>query len=118
MEAAELIYFLPRFVSEIEGRQDLRRTRVAILDTGVSWTQFAGRTNRVVGKSFVTSSSDDRGAESPWWLSTDHHGSYMAGIVSHLDPTCDLFICKVAETKDRIGIGRVIQVSDFVSMPK
>lgn len=57
--------------------------------------------HRVVdGKSFVNTGDDE---EQVWWHASEPHGTQMARLICSIDPYCDLYVVKVAETR-RSGI--------------
>jgi hypothetical protein len=112
VEVAELKYFLPHYVSyRTHSQRDHPKTKVAILDTGVNNTRFSGKGHGVFGRSFVNIPAAQRERESPWWCATDPHGSHVANIISKIDPTCDFYICKIADDKYHLDIPRVVAVS-------
>lgn len=92
-----------------QGRVRGARIRVAILDSGVDPVLFSSQGRNIVGASFVHKSNGSK--ESPWWLASDPHGSHIANLVSQLDPCCDLYIAKVAESKNQLQLDQVVQAS-------
>ncbi|KAJ0130183.1 Oxidoreductase BOA1 [Fusarium oxysporum f. sp. albedinis] len=112
VKIASLQYFLPFYIDghlsrhSSSGKSETK-TKVAILDTGIGSIFFPGSERKVTGRSFVTNSLPERELESPWWISSDPHGSQMANIIAQLDPTCELVICKVAEKRNSFHINSV-----------
>jgi hypothetical protein len=100
-------FYMRELVSS--GKPDIR-TKVAILDTGVNKGLFVGNGQRVFGASFSHRNPGPKERESPWWLATDPHGSYVANIVSQLDPLCELYIAQVAVYKNKFSLRSTIQV--------
>jgi hypothetical protein len=58
------------------------------------------------GKSFVESSS----RFNPWQFPSDAHGTQMANLICALDPYCDLYVARVAETTVGINAASVAKV--------
>ncbi|KAK3366689.1 peptidase S8/S53 domain-containing protein [Lasiosphaeria ovina] len=79
----------------------LRRTRVAIIDSGVDQGEFATAAE-LTGATFSETHSD-----SLWWLSPERHGTQMAKIITAIDPCCQLFIAKVGDHRSDIAGGAV-----------
>ncbi|OIW30896.1 subtilisin-like protein [Coniochaeta ligniaria NRRL 30616] len=91
------------------------RTKVAILDSGISHARFSTRSHRVLGRSFVWTNPDDvTELEAPWWLAPDPHGSQMANIISQLDPHCEFYIAQIAEDMRYIRESNVIKALEWV----
>lgn len=59
------------------------------------------------GRSFVDSSS----RSSPWQFPSDPHGTQMANLVCAIDPSCKLYVARVAEDAFGITAERVAKVS-------
>ena|SRR5271168_4971977 len=53
---------------------------------------------------------------SSWWLAPEPHGSYVANIVSQLDPRCELYIAQIAAYKDEISIQSVVNVGRLLAV--
>lgn len=52
---------------------------------------------RVVdGKSFVNTGDEE---EQLWWHASEPHGTQMARLICSMDPCCELYVVKVAETR-------------------
>ena len=73
------------------------------------WSRIKG------GRSFV----DDNSRVSPWLFASDPHGTQMANVICAIDPWCELYVAKVAES--RLGItpervARVGQVPPFFQL--
>ncbi|KAI1817758.1 hypothetical protein GGS20DRAFT_531640 [Poronia punctata] len=83
------------------------RTKVAVLDSGITRSRFPLRGDRHRGRSFVL--KNDGKSETVWWLATDPHGSQMANIISQLDPNCELSFYQVAEDMNYITPDTVIK---------
>jgi hypothetical protein len=95
------------------------RTKVAILDSGISHARFSTRSHRVLGRSFVWTNPDDvTELEAPWWLAPDPHGSQMANIISQLDPHCEFYIAQIAEDMRYIKESNVIKVCKRKDKPE
>ncbi len=82
--------------------------KVAIIDTGADESEFPKDLNSFIGRSFVH--KEDENTESPWWLTSDVHGTYMAQLICQLDPFCQIYIAKVSDHKLSLEIERVIEV--------
>lgn len=85
--------------------------KVAILDNGVAFANGVKQNHDLaekikLGKSFINGGDMD----SPWWLTSDLHGTQMASFISELDPFCELYIAKVCEEKRDISVESVIEV--------
>ncbi|KAL8943001.1 MAG: hypothetical protein Q9211_001150 [Gyalolechia sp. 1 TL-2023] len=61
------------------------------------WSRIKG------GRSFV----DDNFRVSPWLFASDPHGTQMANLICAIDPCCELYVAKVAETRSGITPERV-----------
>ncbi|CAH0024479.1 unnamed protein product, partial [Clonostachys rhizophaga] len=61
------------------------------------------------GKSFVESSS----RFNPWQFPSDAHGTQMANLICALDPYCDLYVARVAETTVGINAASVAKAIDW-----
>lgn len=48
------------------------------------------------GKSFVNTGDDE---EQVWWHASEPHGTQMARLICSIDPCCELYVIKVAETR-------------------
>jgi hypothetical protein len=93
-------------------------TRIAILDDGIDqispiWAEISKRRHdaSTTGASFVV---DSEGNERPWWLSRTSHCMQLAGIITELDPFCELFIAKVMVRRDKVDLYRVISVRKYL----
>ncbi|KAL1617112.1 hypothetical protein SLS56_011115, partial [Neofusicoccum ribis] len=49
------------------------------------------------GKSFVYTSDNE---EQVWWYASEPHGTQIARLICSIDPCCDLYITKVAKTRN------------------
>lgn len=95
--------------------------KIAIIDTGVDVTginpTWNGLFQRCIaqGTSFVQfkDSITEIPRESPWWISSEPHGTQMATIICKLDSQCKLFIAKVGTGRDDISISNLIQVGQL-----
>lgn len=104
----------------LESRDDLWRTRIAVIDDGIVLVENNTPTatadvhpkrnvSRQVkdGKSFV----ERKGEKDPWWHATDPHGTQMASLICAIDPCSDLYIAKVTEsTSSGVNMNRVAKV--------
>lgn len=90
------------------------RTKVALIDSGIvlvgpkDKSKASGdspflknKTNddlaqRVVGGTSFVNRDDE---EPVWWHASEAHGTQMARLICSIDPCCDLYIVKVAETR-------------------
>ena len=91
------------------------KTKVAILDTGVS-TFPPDRIK--MGTSFVHDKSSS--VLKPWWLPSHEHGTQMADIIRSIDPWCELYIAQITEGPkirevDANSVDSVVKVSDFLN---
>ncbi|CAG9981145.1 unnamed protein product, partial [Clonostachys byssicola] len=91
------------------GSNKARKTKVAIIDSGVvvygglseinsSSSASPGQdlAHRIVdGVSLVSSGN----SEEPFWHATDPHGTQMAKLISSINPLCELYVIKVTETR-------------------
>ncbi|PTB62989.1 hypothetical protein BBK36DRAFT_1144522 [Trichoderma citrinoviride] len=57
-----------------------------------------------VGRSFVYTGDEE---EEVWWHASEPHGTQMARLICSVDPCCQLYVAKVAETRQR-GISPAI----------
>ena len=64
------------------------------------WSRIKG------GRSFV----DDNSRVSPWLFASDPHGTQMANLICAIDPCCELYVAKVAESRSGITPERVARV--------
>ncbi|KAM0664055.1 hypothetical protein ACQRIU_007056 [Beauveria bassiana] len=84
-----------------DGRKRFRPAKVAIIDNGIlsmeppSATRVASPTRpEAPADSFVY----ERDSWSPWYLASNPHGTQMANLVCAIDPLCQLFIAKIADS--------------------
>ncbi|KAL8743053.1 MAG: hypothetical protein Q9190_004554 [Brigantiaea leucoxantha] len=61
------------------------------------------------GRSFV----DDNSRVSPWLFASDPHGTQMANLICAIDPWCELYVAKVAESRSGITPERVTRAIDW-----
>jgi hypothetical protein len=97
----------------------VRRTRVAILDSGIlnippllqaEEDENRGLWPRIAeGESFIGNPA----RLPPWQFSSDPHGTQMANIISAIDPHCDLYVAKVAEGRHGILPDNVAEVCNI-----
>ncbi|KAL6696676.1 hypothetical protein J3F84DRAFT_407452 [Trichoderma pleuroticola] len=59
------------------------------------WNQDLSR-QVVEGESFVNTGDDE---EQVWWHASEPHGTQMARLICSVDPCCELYVAKVAETR-------------------
>ncbi|KAK5991372.1 Subtilisin DY-like protein [Cladobotryum mycophilum] len=116
---------LSAFIEKFKGesRNLNRKTRIALIDSGVvivggkdksqplrtsmdarlaeeeqraesSINDLAQRVR--AGTSFVRTGDDH---EQVWWHASEPHGTQMARLICSIDPTCELYVAKVAETR-------------------
>ncbi|TRX88928.1 hypothetical protein FHL15_010156 [Xylaria flabelliformis] len=85
----------------------VRRTRVAILDSGIlaipplqaKEGENKGLWPRIAeGESFI----DDTTRLAPWQFASDPHGTQIANIISAIDPHCEIYVAKVTEGRHGI----------------
>ncbi|KAL7956656.1 peptidase S8/S53 domain-containing protein [Trichoderma compactum] len=97
-----------------------RRTRVAILDSGIltippsqaKRDESNGLWPRIAeGESFI----DDDTRLPPWQFASDPHGTQIANVISAIDPHCEIYVAKVAEGRHGIKPDNVADV-DIISM--
>ncbi|KAK5997909.1 hypothetical protein PT974_00275 [Cladobotryum mycophilum] len=102
--------------------RNLRRIKIALIDSGVVVVGKRDATDhqqpeygsdiaqRIVdGVSFVSSGNQ----EYLWWHASEPHGTQMATIICAMNPCCDLYVAKVAETKTSgltaVNVAKAIQ---------
>ncbi|SPO03473.1 uncharacterized protein DNG_06156 [Cephalotrichum gorgonifer] len=116
-----LASFIKKYRGHMVKEPKLRRTKVALIDIGVvlvgardkgqgkQEVQQQSRSlqslnrgkddlsERVVdGTSFVSSGDDE---EPVWWHASEAHGTQMARLICSIDPCCELYVAKVAESR-------------------
>lgn len=64
------------------------------------------RSRIMAGQSFVESNS----RFSPWQFPSDAHGTQMANLICAMDPYCDLYVARVAESSFGISAASVAKV--------
>lgn len=89
------------------------RTKVAIIDNGVegvtprAGSALACALQRGKHVSYVSGQEGER----PWWLAEEPHGTWMANLITAIDPRCDLYIARVCTGKvDDIDFSSVTKV--------
>lgn len=80
----------------------MRRTRVAILDSGIlniPHIQQDSDTNEGLwpriadGESFIYNAN----RMPPWQFASDPHGTQIANLISAIDPHCEIYVAKITE---------------------
>lgn len=81
-----------------------RKSKVALIDSGVVVVGGQNATSGEFGSSLakrivegISLVSRDN-EEQAWWHATDPHGTQMATIICSINPCCDLYVVKVAES--------------------
>ncbi|KAL7915820.1 hypothetical protein GGI35DRAFT_7426 [Trichoderma velutinum] len=103
--SSHLPNFVERFCGYNREHTELKKTKVALIDSGVVAVGRHGedinddifstiRRQIVEGTSLVSRD----GEESTWWHATDPHGTQMAALICTLNPLCDLYVVMVAES--------------------
>lgn len=109
-----------RFQEIFGQRPGWRRTRVAILDSGILSippVQIDNDENKRLwpriaeGESFIDNST----RLPPWQFASDPHGTQIANIVSAIDPQCEIYVGKVTEGRHGILPDKVAEVCVFPS---
>ncbi|KAL7933623.1 hypothetical protein V8C35DRAFT_322252 [Trichoderma chlorosporum] len=105
--SSNLARFVQRFGHHNLEHVGIKKTKVALIDSGVVLVGprddnpyndiFSTITQRIV-KGISLVSRD--GEEHSWWHATEPHGTQMAALICTLNPLCDLYVVKVAESDD------------------
>ncbi|KKO96663.1 hypothetical protein THAR02_11234 [Trichoderma harzianum] len=102
-----LAEFIKNFSNYYRDKTETRKTKVALIDSGVVVVGGArgehlegnvassDLAQRIVeGISLVSRDNE----EQPWWHATEPHGTQMATLICSINPFCDLYVVKVAES--------------------
>ena len=82
----------------------LKPIKIAVLDNGFDhWS--LGR-NVAGGETFFYQGSD----EINWFLASDVHGTQMATFVKELNPSCELYLAKVGNSRYNVAAAKVHEV--------
>ncbi|KAL6867029.1 hypothetical protein J3F83DRAFT_761514 [Trichoderma novae-zelandiae] len=100
-----LASFIKKFCNHyIESRQPPAKTKVALVDSGVVVVNGVNTNDSKFGSSLakrivegISLVSVDN-VEHPWWHATEPHGTQMATIICSINPCCELYVVKVAES--------------------
>lgn len=100
----------------------LKRAKVAVIDSGVVVVDGGERSESpntpifsrnpcdhiMDGTSLVAREND----EQAWWHATDPHGTQMANLICSINPCCELFVVKIAESSQSgVTSAKVAEVS-------
>lgn len=120
----EIYTYIENYSSQFRGvllstKEHARRTRVAILDSGIltippsqaKRDESNGLWPRIAeGESFI----DDDTRLPPWQFASDPHGTQIANVISAIDPHCEIYVAKVAEGRHGIKPDNVADVCNRV----
>ncbi|KAI9773356.1 MAG: hypothetical protein M1840_007571 [Geoglossum simile] len=81
------------------GNEETSKKEESLKDNEQWWTNDLAK-QVVDGKSFVSTGDDE---EQVWWHASEPHGTQMARLICSIDPRCELYVAKVAETR-RSGV--------------
>ncbi|QYS93801.1 Peptidase_S8 domain-containing protein [Trichoderma simmonsii] len=98
--------FIQRFCGYYREHSKAKRTKVALIDSGVVVVRgrhgenlnddvYSTLEHRIKGGISLVSKDDE---EYTWWNATEPHGTQMAALICTLNPFCDLYVVKVAES--------------------
>ncbi|KAL7927983.1 WD40-repeat-containing domain protein [Trichoderma austrokoningii] len=104
-----LASFIKKYCGYYTENPATKKIKVALIDSGVvvvhdkkfdddrkSENEFGSTlANRIVGGTSLVSRDD---GEQTWWHATQPHGTQMATIICSINPCCDLYVVKVAES--------------------
>jgi hypothetical protein len=109
-----------RFLQQMRSGEGGRRTRVAILDSGIltipplqaEEEKNSGLWPRIAeGETFI----DNTSRLPPWQFASDPHGTQIANVISAIDPHCEIYVAKVTESRHGILPDNVADVCFTVS---
>jgi hypothetical protein len=116
---SNLAAFIQKYRAQMAVKPGYTRTKVALIDSGIVLVgakeeEQARAQNisqpqphkaqddlseRVVdGTAFVNTRENE---EPMWWHASEPHGTQMARLICSIDPCCELFVVKVAETRGK-----------------
>jgi hypothetical protein len=104
-----------KFLQIFGSGPEVRRTRVAILDSGIlnipplqtEKDENKGLWPRIAeGESFI----DNTTRLPPWQFSSDPHGTQIANVISAIDPHCEIYVAKITEGRHGILPDNVAEV--------
>ncbi|KAL7950024.1 hypothetical protein V8C42DRAFT_309254 [Trichoderma barbatum] len=104
--SSRLTSFVKKFCGYYRDHTETKKTKVALIDSGVVVVGgrrgenanddiFSTLAHRIVEGISLVSRDDE---EHTWWHATEPHGTQMAALICTLNPFCDLFVVKVAES--------------------
>lgn len=111
----DIVKYSNRFLQVHGPKTKVRRTRVAILDSGILTIPMLqaekeennGMWPRIAeGESFF----NDTDRLPPWQFASDPHGTQIANVISAIDPHCEIYIAKVTEGRHGIKPDNVADV--------
>jgi hypothetical protein len=95
-----------KFLQIFGSGPEVRRTRVAILDSGIlnipplqTEDESKGVWPRIAeGESFIHNTT----RLPPWQFSSDPHGTQLTNVISAIDPHCEIYVAKITEGRHGI----------------
>ncbi|UKZ73679.1 hypothetical protein TrVFT333_001329 [Trichoderma virens FT-333] len=100
-----LAKFVKRFCDYNREHSKIRKTKVALIDSGVvavgrygenlSDDIYSTVARQIVGGTSLVSRD---GEETNWYHATEPHGTQMAALICTLNPLCNIYVIKVAES--------------------
>lgn len=88
-------------------KRKLCRTKIAVIDNGISFGLSTVWSSIIKGDS--THFNAD-GRKIPWFTSKDSHGTYMASLITRVNPFCGLLIYRINSWQHDIKIATAVDV--------